>query len=92
MPNHIRVTWRDGGAYPHFPADPSLPRGTDLDLSLGAAETCMTPLRYPRPGVGVHIVQCTVCGLQVTCEAAGRADDPRSVKLACRRWTPPDAA
>jgi hypothetical protein len=92
MPKHIKVTWRNGGSHPRHPPDPTYPNGSDLDLSLGAAEACMTALPYPAPGVGVHVVDCAVCGLRVSCGASGRADDPRMVKLACRRSSPPAAA
>jgi len=92
MPSHLRVTGGDNGGHPGHPPDPTCPTGADLDLSLGAADVCMTPLPYPAPALGAHVVYCSVCGLRITCEAASRADDTRSGKVACRRSPPPAAA
>jgi hypothetical protein len=34
---------------------------------------------------GVWVVACHTCGLRVGITAAGRPDDPRTVRLACNR-------
>jgi len=84
-PSHLRVLWRNSEAEPIGPADPGYPHGTDLDVSAGAVETCWTALAYPAPRVGAYAVDCHVCGRHVICGTAGRADDPRSIKVACRQ-------
>jgi hypothetical protein len=85
--SHLHLTWLGRDVIPG-PADPTYPNGTSLDLALDAADTCWTPLPYPAPGVGAHMIACSICGLGVACGATGRADDPRTIRLPCRHRRP----
>lgn len=78
------VTWFDRGREPQVEPDPAYPQGKDLDISDGAAEACTVQLPYPAKRIGVYVVECDVCGLRVGCTTAGRPDDPRSIKMACK--------
>lgn len=78
------IRWHDSGREAQNPANPKYPDGVMLDLSARASQTCMVELDYPAKRVGHWIIECTDCGLRVACTAAGRRDDPRSVKLACK--------
>jgi len=80
----LRVTWVWRSRNPaRHPANPSYPRGVDLDVSLGAT-SCHTALPYPAPGLGLWQVECQACGFRLACTAAGRRDDPRSLRIPCR--------
>ena len=77
------------------PADPAYPHGIALDCtraqfrqshdSLDIASTCTLELPYPAPECGLWMVSCDDCPLTVAITAAGRVDDPISVKMACRK-------
>jgi hypothetical protein len=56
----------------------------ELDLTKGAKVACLAELPYPAECCGVLIVRCTKCGENVAITTAGRADDPRTVKLPCK--------
>lgn len=81
----FRIGWLDGKREPQCQPNPAYPTGVDCDLSLGAETTCSTMLPYPAPRCGVFIVECKTCGLRVGVTTAGRPDDPRSVKVACKQ-------
>ena len=81
------VRWLDSGRAPlgpQHPFNPDFPQGRDLDVSRGADPACTFELPYPAPRCGVFAVRCTRCGLQLGFTAAGRPDDPRQIKVACR--------
>jgi hypothetical protein len=78
------VTWLEEERRPRHPANPAYPKGIDLDCSGGAKVTCTETLPYPAKGCGQHLVACEICGRKVVITATGRADDPRSVKIACK--------
>ena len=86
----MTVTWLDEGRQAQHPADPkhltnpAYPKGVDVDCSGGAKATCTQALPYPAKGCGQHLVTCDICGRRIIVTAAGRADDPRSVKVACK--------
>lgn len=67
------------------PPNPQYPDGIDLDVSRGLHAVCSVRLPYPAKGLGVWMVTCTTCGLKIAVTATGRPDDPRSVKVACKR-------
>jgi predicted RNA-binding Zn-ribbon protein involved in translation (DUF1610 family) len=81
------IEWRDGGRDPQSPPNPSYPQGIDMDASDGASVTCQSSLVYPAPRCGAWIVRCRRCGTSAAVTTAGRPDDPRSLKLACRKRT-----
>lgn len=66
------------------PSDPRYPKGIALDCSMGAgAPYCTVTLPYPAPECGVYIIICDHCTMKVVVTAAGRPDDPTSIKIPC---------
>ena len=80
----ITVELIDFKRYPECQPDPRYPNGIDCDVSEGASLTCLADIPYPAPRCGLMSVKCEKCGLTVALTVAGRPDDPRSVKLACK--------
>jgi hypothetical protein len=84
MTENLKVSWIDRGFEPTQKPDPNFPNGIDLDLTKGEP-TCRTTLPYPAKRCGYFLIDCTLCGLQVLVTTAGRPDDPRSVRLECKK-------
>lgn len=84
MSADLSVRWIDSGREPQCEPNPDFPNGIDIDASEGAAATCRADLPYPAKRCGLFIVDCPRCGLRVAVTTAGRPDDPKSVKIACR--------
>lgn len=81
----LRVEWIDGLREPRNAPNPAYPNGIDLDMSIGSTRpSCFTELPYPTKRCGSFIIRCDVCGLIVGVSTAGRADDPRSLKVNCK--------
>ena len=80
----FKVEWFDLGREALFPPDPLIPDGLDLDLTFGR-KGCVAALPYPARGSGIHYAECTVCGANILIAATGRADDPKTIKMPCRR-------
>lgn len=80
----MKITWRDGEREPQCEPNPAYPNGVDIDISRGAARTCLVQLPYPAKRCGLYVIECDLCMLRTLVTTAGRRDDPRSVKLACR--------
>ena len=78
------VEWIDSRREPQCPANPAYPEGVDVDLTNGRGWGCVAPLAYPAARCGFYVVRCTNCKLVVGVTTAGRADDPRSVRLPCK--------
>jgi hypothetical protein len=87
---HLKITWIDRGYEPKQPANPDYPHGIDVDLTGGdrLARSCKAELPYPAKRVGYYAVSCAGCGFRTIVTTAGRPDDPRSVKLPCKRSSP----
>lgn len=85
MDSLFDVSWIDRGREPQSPPDPKYPDGVDADASGGAAQTCKVMLPYPARRCGYHTVVCKVCGTSGVITTAGRPDDPRSIKVACKK-------
>jgi hypothetical protein len=83
--NRLDVTWLDAKREPQNPSDPKYPDGIDADLTSGAVKWCSTALPYPAKRCGSYLVECRICRMIVVVSTAGRSDDPRSVKIACRQ-------
>jgi hypothetical protein len=64
--------------------NPKYPNGVDVDLAKGARRACLAELPYPAQCCGVLLARCRKCGANAAITTAGRRDDPRSVKLACK--------
>lgn len=82
---NLSVEWLDRGFEPTCPPDPAFPNGVDLDVSKGRAATCETALPYPAKRCGYFVVSCSLCELRALVTTAGRPDDPRSIKVPCKR-------
>lgn len=78
------IKWIDAGREPTCKPDPAYPTGIDIDLSKGKPIFCRTALPYPAKRCGAFEVSCPKCGALALITTAGRPDDPRSLKLACR--------
>lgn len=83
--SNFSIEWIDHKREPQCAPNPAYPKGKDCDCSDGAKHTCTAALPYPAKRCGLYIVECEACGLRVAITTAGRPDDPRSVKLACKR-------
>jgi hypothetical protein len=82
--SNFKTYWIDRGREPQCKPNPKYPNGIDADISDGAAVTCTADLPYPARRCGIYIVECETCGMRFGVTTAGRPDDPRSVKLACK--------
>jgi hypothetical protein len=80
----LNVKWFDAGMEPKETPNPKYPFGIDVDLSEGKHPTCSTALPYPARRIGHFKVSCDRCRLVIALTTAGRADDPRSIRIACR--------
>lgn len=85
--NQFVVRWIDRNREPKCPPNPAFPQGTDFDASGGAKRTCVVELPYPAKRCGVYVVQCEICGFSAAITTAGRADDPKSIRLPCKLAT-----
>ena len=81
---HFSVEWFDRGREPQCKPNPNFPEGVDLDSSGGSEPTCTVDLPYPAVRCGYYFIECETCGLRAIATTAGRPDDPRSIKLACK--------
>jgi len=81
----LTAEWFDRGDFARNAPDPRYPYGIDVDLSRQASASCRVELDYPAPRCGQWLLLCNVCGLSAVVTTAGRADDPRSVRVACKR-------
>ena len=84
----MKIDWIDSGSEPQCAPNPAYPEGIDIDASCGAVKACGTTLPYPAKRCGYYVVECETCGLRVAVTTAGRPDDPRSVRVACRTKQP----
>jgi DNA-directed RNA polymerase subunit RPC12/RpoP len=81
----LKVEWIDRGREPQCPPNPAHPKGIDIDATYGAFASCETALPYPAKRCGLYVVDCPDCGQRIVITTAGRTDDPRSIKLGCKR-------
>lgn len=78
------VRWVDSGREPLCGPNQNFLEGRDLDVSKGEERACVLELPYPAPRVGTYVIECRKCGLAIGFTTAGRPDDPRRVKFACK--------
>jgi hypothetical protein len=83
MAGNLKIEWVGAELEPLTPVDPAHPDGVDLVDSPEALAHCVALLTYPARGCGVWIIRCDDCRRTTHIRASGRADDPRSVSLAC---------
>jgi hypothetical protein len=82
----FKVEWIDHEREPRNPPNPEFPDGVDIDMrGESSAPSCHTKLPYPALRCGYYVVECEICGLRVAVTTAGRRDDPRSIRITCRR-------
>jgi hypothetical protein len=81
----LKVEWLDHGRTATQPPNPHYPDGMDIDVSDHAWKFCSRVLPYPAPRCGIWLISCDRCSITVAISAAGRIDDPRSVKVACKK-------
>jgi hypothetical protein len=81
-----QIEWIDRGREPKHPPDPKYPNGIDIDISRGADPACKSSLVHPAPRCGYYRVRCRSCGANAVITTAGRRDDPRSLKMACKLY------
>lgn len=80
----MKVEFIDSGREPKSAPNPDYPNGMDVDMSQGMPDACTAEIPYPAPRCGVMVIECGKCGLRVGVTVAGRPDDPRTVKMACK--------
>jgi len=78
------VDWIDGHREAKQPADPTYPNGCAIDVAMDAPRACRLELPCPAPRCGLFVITCKQCGYAIAIATAGRADDPKSVRLPCR--------
>lgn len=81
----MKVKWVDGKREPQCASNPAYPDGVDVDATTLGQDGCVTALPYPAKRCGHFVVECKKCGSRGVVTTAGRADDPRSVKVPCRQ-------
>ena len=77
------VTWVDRKCDARCSPNPEWPAGIRLDMTRHGEGGCLYVLPYPAPRCGLYLITCRECGVAAAVTAAGRADDPVSVKLPC---------
>lgn len=65
------------------PSNPDFPDGISLDGTEGGEPSCTAKLPYPAPECGMWLIHCNLCLMNVLVTAAGRRDDPVSIKMPC---------
>lgn len=79
-----RVEFRPSGRGKALCApNPEYPNGIALDLTRPGVPTCLVVIPYPAPECGLWLVRCDECHLSIAVTAAGRPDDPISLKMEC---------
>jgi hypothetical protein len=63
--------------------DPAYPNGVHVDGTKPGEKSCLVTLPYPAPECGFWAIECETCGFTMAITAAGRVDDPVSVKVPC---------
>jgi hypothetical protein len=69
--------------------DPDYPNGIAIDVAGPDVKSCTVKLHYPAPECGYFEVRCEECSMSVAITAAGRPDDPVSVRMRCKSSTRP---
>jgi hypothetical protein len=79
----LHATFIDEGRQAEHPPDPNFPLGIGVDCTAGRPG-CAVALRYPALGIGKWFIRCDACGTNALVSAAGRSDDPHTVRLPCK--------
>jgi hypothetical protein len=78
------LDWVDLHRQATQPADPTYPTGTAIDVALDAMRACRLELPCPAERCGLWVITCRACGFSIALATAGRADDPKSVRVPCK--------
>ena len=81
----FKVDWIDFHREPKCKPDPRYPNGKDVACGTNGRAACFCELPYPAPSCGLYVVRCDECGVSIGVTTAGRPDDPRSVRVPCKR-------
>lgn len=82
---NFHIEWIDNGREPQCAPNPKYPNGVDLNSARSDQLSCETALPYPAKRCGLYIVTCLDCGLRAAATTAGRPDDPRSIRMPCKK-------
>lgn len=82
MQTHYVEFRASGRGKAQCPPDPAFPDGIALD-ACGERPGCHVDLPYPAPECGHFVITCVLCRMCVAVTAAGRPDDPVSVRIPC---------
>lgn len=80
----LTATFHSYGRKATCEPDPAYPDGMVVDVASEGQSACSVELTYPAPEVGVWLLECSICGLSAVITAAGRVDDPKSVRAPCK--------
>ena len=85
-PDQFRVMFKGTGRKaPPAPKSRTL-EGVDIITPCPEGQpSCRVPLPCPAKEIGGWMVECTICQATVSCMAQGRADDPRSITIPCKK-------
>lgn len=65
--------------------DPKYPNGVTVNMCDSLLEKhCTVDLPYPAKECGYFHIRCSECDLSFIVTCAGRADDPKRVRVACK--------
>jgi hypothetical protein len=79
------VEWLSRNRKAQCPPNPAYPNGKDVSCPIAPGQpSCQAPIPYPASECGVWVVRCLICKASVGVTAAGRPDDPRSVRMPCK--------
>ena len=78
------ISWEDSGRDPRCPPNPKYPDGIDVEaVQYPHWPACRIELPYPARRCGYYLISCKTCGLRTGLTTAGRADDPKSLRVNC---------
>ena len=83
-PKQFDIDWFPVGREARCEPHPDYPNGVHIDLSNAEQQTCTVPIPYPSPGRGSYVIACKLCKRAVSITADGMADDPCTLKIACK--------
>lgn len=84
----IKVTfYANGRGKARCAPDPKYPDGMIIDAAKPGEQACAVDIPYPAPECGQFLVYCETCRMSMIITAAGRPDDPKSVRIPCK-WGP----
>lgn len=82
---NFAITFRPSGrGKAQCPPDPDFPDGKHIILTRYGEISCVVDLPYPAKECGAFIVCCKTCDLTIAVTAAGRPDDPTSIRVPCK--------